>query len=102
MKNCQLSYRYDEVVGSFSLAGIELSGRIEVVRFKGRSIFMNGKFNLWYVLVGVAFIVAGAYKIVLGSFTSGFIWIVIGVLFGILSRYSNHNEDSKDKSKKKK
>lgn len=63
---------------------------------------MNGKINLWYVLVGIAFIVAGVYKIVLGSYTSGLIWIVIGVLFGILSRYSNHNEGSKDKSKKKK
>ncbi|HHY27065.1 MAG TPA: hypothetical protein GX523_10065 [Desulfitobacterium dehalogenans] len=63
---------------------------------------MNRNINLWYILVGIAFMVAGIYKIVLGNLTSGLIWIVIGVLFAVLSRYSNHTEGSKDQNKKNK
>ncbi|MGI1660125.1 MAG: hypothetical protein ACRKFN_14345 [Desulfitobacterium sp.] len=42
--------------------------------------------NIWYILVSVAFIAAGIYKGVNGNLTSGLIWVVIGVLFGLLAR----------------
>jgi len=45
--------------------------------------------NLWYLLVGIGFVVAGTYKMMSNSFASGAIWIIIGVLFGLLARINN-------------
>ena len=67
---------------------------------------MNGKLNIWYILVGVAFVVGGVYRIVNGNLTAGLIWVVIGILFALLSRYGNKKtggsqEKTKGKNKKK-
>ena len=67
---------------------------------------MNGKLNIWYILVGVAFVVGGVYRIVNGNFTAGLIWVVIGILFALLSCYGNKKtggsqEKTKGKNKKK-
>lgn len=40
----------------------------------------------WYYLVGMAFVFAGAYKLFTTGYTAGVIWIVIGILFGVLAR----------------
>lgn len=46
----------------------------------------------WYLLVGIGFIGAGVYKIASNFYTTGIIWIIIGVLFGILARVNNNKK----------
>lgn len=48
--------------------------------------------NLWYLLVGIAFVGAGTYKMMSNNFAAGAIWIIIGVLFGLLARINNNKK----------
>ena len=48
--------------------------------------------NLWDLLVGIGFVVAGTYKMMSNRFALGAIWIIIGVLFGLLARINNNKK----------
>ncbi len=46
--------------------------------------------NFWYLIVGSGFIGAGAYKIYMHNPSTGLVWVIIGVLFGLLARQRKH------------
>lgn len=60
--------------------------------------------NVWYVMAGLGFTGAGIYKIVTTEVKIGITWIILGILFVLLARYSNtNNKDNIDvKNRKKK
>jgi len=72
--------------------GLTKLGNDDRIEFKG-CFERSGKMNFWYLLVGIGFVGAGTYKMLSNSFTSGAIWIVIGVLFGLLARVNNNKKE---------
>ena len=48
--------------------------------------------NLWYLLVGIGFVGAGTYKMLSNNYTIGAVWIISGVLFGLLARIDNNKK----------
>jgi len=55
--------------------------------------------NLWYLIAGLAFIGAGIYKIITNNVSVGVTWIILGVLFGLLARFSNNKGSNNPKKK---
>lgn len=54
--------------------------------------------NLWYLIAGLAFAGAGVYKIISNNVSVGVTWIILGILFVLLARFTN-NKDGKNSKK---
>ncbi|AHF07493.1 hypothetical protein [Desulfitobacterium metallireducens] len=60
--------------------------------------------NLWYLIAGLGFAGSGIYKIITNNTSVGITWIILGILFVLLARFSNKeaNKDNKDSKNYKK